>query len=260
MYINFDSYLVMIIITVGLPCTGKTTYTSSIDMKCIEIDEQPNSYESIDRKTIDNLLRGSYINDKLYNFLKENQEQLLIYNLFTGKCDRQTFQSNITENNKYYMGYVLSLYDSKKKFSSKTFLAYNYRNRMWSSIKTAKKELADNLAEPVCWGNTNLKPEDYEYALFLAWKKNLPIEFKVFTSTIDEICKSNVERFLETGKYVPFEKVKMLSERLNSLLRDKDESDDINEYLASKAGYCLFCKDGKFYPEPTFGLEMLFGN
>lgn len=250
----------MIRITVGLPCTGKTAYTSSLDMKCIEIDEQPNSYESIDRRTLDNFLGGIYKSSPLYNYLHANQEQLMLYMLFTGKCDRQTFISQFTEDDRYYMGYVLSLYDSKKMFSSKIFLAYNYRNRMWSSIRAAKKELADNLEEPVCWGNTNLKPEDYEYALYLAWKNNLPIEFKIFTSRIDEICTRNVERFLETGKYVPFKRIKMLSERLNLLLRDKDESDDINEYLASKAGYCLFYKDGKYYPEPTFGLEMLFGN
>ena len=133
----------MIRITVGLPCTGKTTYTSSIDMKCIEIDEQPYSYEPIDRRTIDNFLRGIYKSDPLSNFLDANQEQLLIYMLFTGKCNRQTFVNNFTEDNKYYMGYVLSLYDSKKKFLSKKFLAYNFRNKMWSSIKTAKKKVQE---------------------------------------------------------------------------------------------------------------------
>lgn len=90
----------------------------------------------------------------------------------------------------------------------------------------------------VAWGNTNVRPSDFTAALQLANKQHRPVEFVVYdpfpqgsegTSLdgtvalegvgIDGLLDRNMNRYLNTGRYVPVRVLLDMNQRTQELLR-----------------------------------------
>jgi hypothetical protein len=94
-----------------------------------------------------------------------------------------------------------------------------------TGVETAQEELLFHANEnstngtiAVTWGNTNTRPREYRHALYVAATTRRPVYFIVYAQDnlpvtfsgvhlpnvgIQQLYKRNLERMLETGKYVP---------------------------------------------------------
>lgn len=88
----------------------------------------------------------------------------------------------------------------------------------------------------LAWGNTNTRPNDYVAALEAAMSSNRPIEFVPYAESdkdpgistglylpyvgLEELFRRNVQRFIQTGRYIPCRAIIDSSLRVHVLMND----------------------------------------
>jgi hypothetical protein len=78
---------------------------------------------------------------------------------------------------------------------------------------------------PVAWGNTNSKPRDYQQVLDVAWETRRPVRFLVQGRDmahvpLPQLLRRNLQRFSQTGKYIPAVAMDDCHTRISRLLSD----------------------------------------
>lgn len=94
------------------------------------------------------------------------------------------------------------------------------------------KTLAQTSSSPVAWGNTNTRPREYKNALTAAVESGRQVYFLVYGDSsrvsngvflpvleFKELQRRNINRLLESGKYVPAKGVWDSSERVENLVQ-----------------------------------------
>ena len=78
---------------------------------------------------------------------------------------------------------------------------------------------------PVAWGNTNSKPRDYQRVLDVAWETRRPVRFLVqgrdmASVPLPQLLRRNLQRFSQTGKYIPAVAMDDCHTRISRLLSE----------------------------------------
>ena len=112
------------------------------------------------------------------------------------------------------------------------------------SLENAVSKFPDH---SVGWGNTNLKPRDYLFALELAEKSGRPIRFvrsgfELEPVTLQSLIRRNIGRYLKTGRYIP---CSVLDRTLITSNRMLQEQWVTPELLCNAVGYTLNEANGR---------------
>lgn len=209
-------------ITVGPPCSGKTTWLRENKIQDIAIDDQPNVYHPlpwtffafdhcVDKDNLlDHTIAGKTVRDRLHD--QEQQELRTVCAAFTGKVNPQRLQVELEEQfakdprrkDKLALAAVIAFAASNLPktsqpfpktvdlFCSEALFSPTGDDPPLTAIERAYRKLeAVPTTQPVAWGNTNLRIDsDYKRALEMAYAQHRPVHFVVF-DTATQICVLN---------------------------------------------------------------------
>ena len=112
----------------------------------------------------------------------------------------------------------------------------NSNNNSWTGIQRATNLLRQTPnTTSVAWGNTNTKPRDYTEALEIAQQQGRQVYFCIFDSgthdgseslfqlphaSYSQLMDRNIQRLVETGRYVPSKAIWDASQRVEKFIRD----------------------------------------
>lgn len=210
-------------ITVGPPCSGKTTWLREHQIRDIAIDDQPHvycplpwTYFALDhvldqQNLLDQTLMGKTIRDRLYD--PEQFELRTVCACLSGKMNAQRLQLELEEpfgkdrrrsKDKLPLAAVVAAAaadvlrinstafpQTVDLFCVDALFTPTGEDRV-TAIERAYRQLESvPTTQPVAWGNTNVRIDsDYQRALEMAYAQNRPVHFVVFDTTT-QICLVN---------------------------------------------------------------------
>jgi hypothetical protein len=220
-------------ITVGPPCSGKTTWLREQQILDIAIDDQPDVYHPLPwmyfalnhvtdkEQLLHQTIIGKTVRERLYS--PEQAELRTVCACLSGKMNAHRLQFELeqqfareqqrrqqrrnNQDNKVPLAAVIAsavadvLRHSRTSFPATVDLfcvdALFTRNgeKDITAIERAYQTLeAAPTTQPVAWGNTNLRIDsDYSRALEMAYVQERPVHFVVFDATT-QICLVNPTR------------------------------------------------------------------
>jgi hypothetical protein len=242
-------------ITVGPQCCGKTTILKQQNVLDISLDDQPHVYHHIPTNLLmgTTIIYGKsqiIYGKSLYERIKENVEMRLLLNRWNGTLSPQNFCIGVlqlypSENERQlakeyvttveeFLSQNPSLPQTCAIFVVQALFQKTAKNNQTSAIDRAHHLLHQApLHQPVAWGNTNTQPRDYQTALEIASQQGRPVHFLVYGQPpheepnrppvvpavpFSQLLRRNLERFQQTGKYVPLGSMYVACQRVEQLI------------------------------------------
>lgn len=255
-----------LIITIGPPACGKTTWIKRNRIHDIKLDDQPSVYIPIrlphyllahraarnqrlrpeEREIVQTLHRNRIHGKSLLERITAPRESELLAII-------QRLRGNITANKlrsllpftdvhvrlcQVVEQYIRSRKGNPIRMSPNIQLFVAESLFQGGMLDRAVNQLQDfNQRSPVAWGNTNTRPFEYQRALEMAWKQQRPVFFCLFEPAVitindthdsgtewrtlfdlrvksfDELLLRSIERFVQTGIYIPAQTIYEMNER-----------------------------------------------
>jgi hypothetical protein len=278
-------------ITVGPQCCGKTTILKQQNVLDISLDDQPHVYHHIPTNLLmgTTIIYGKsqiIYGKSLYERIKENVEMRLLLNRWNGTLSPQNFCIGVlqlypSENERQlaqeyvttveeFLSHNPSLPPRCALFVLEALFQKTPQNNHTCAIDAAHHLLHQApLYQPVAWGNTNTQPKDYQTALQIASQQGRPVHFLVFGESqqqqpnqppampavpFSHLLRRNLERFQQTGKYVPLSSMKVTCQRFEQLVQKaKFYSPSLEQGLVQQASTKEF--NFLLYANRTIGKE-----
>jgi hypothetical protein len=245
-----------IYITVGPQCCGKTTILKQQNVLDISLDDQPHVYHHIPTNLLmgatniteqhSQIIYGKSLLERI----NENVELRLLLNRWNGALSPQNFAIGVlqlypSENEQQlaqeyvttveeFLSQNPSLPQTCAIFVVQALFQKTAKNNQTSAIDRAHHLLHQApLHQPVAWGNTNTQPRDYQTALEIASQQGRPVHFLVYGQPpheepnrppvvpavpFSQLLRRNLERFQQTGKYVPLGSMYVACQRVEQLI------------------------------------------
>ena len=254
-----------VIIPIGPQCSGKTTYLASRGnvMDCnidevqgvyikVSVQDLLHSSEKRKQEAFKQIVNGTSMHVRCSEVM--SGEQGLVFLLLNGAISLEIFierllalelgASDVIPLFLQVISEQAEILGSEFSMKSSTVDIY-IREAIFPHGVTSAQGALSHAANtrpdrPVAWGNTNLRPRDYESALHLAERTGRPVEFarwgcELPRVEITELLRRNLHRFAETGRYIPV----VTLERCLGTAEELLATHTTPEALAAAAGYSL---------------------
>ena len=263
-------------ITIGPPCSGKTTWIGKqdVDIQDIALDDQDGVYRALPAHYFvtapqnDTLLQEQVVGKTLLERIQApDQAELVCLCRFLAKnVTRGELKEQLQNlhNSTDLIPTILRALDAHPQAKLPETVDLFCRQVLFtrsrqqpSAVDKAHQTLRNTpKSQAVAWGNTNLRPTNYQEALQIACEQGRPVHFVVFdgrqeqcasnfatdafdlpAATLDQLMYRNVNRFLQTGRYIPSTVLSDMLQRSHEYLprvatSDKVTRHDLQRHLA----------------------------
>jgi len=227
-------------VTIGPPCSGKTTLLQQAQVKDVALDNQPSVFIPIETPYFTAEKRPKWMNKTIFGrslaqrVQQEDQAELRLVlqrlqKNITVEQMQESFQTLPSKNSEYNTTIVPKLVQTVEKFGStplpptvdlfiqQSIYLPDQRTNL-TGLESVQIQLENtSVQQAVAWGNTNTRPNEYKVAMEMAARQGRPVHFIVYgeesehveddvidmQATYDDLLYRNLNRLLQTGRYIP---------------------------------------------------------